>query len=133
MRRRLRKCIIDPRKLAMVVAKFSACSTGCVIYSTHERLGSVGIYGTGNLVHLPSLNPYPTCVLTKFQCHVFQVVQTLCFHHGQNRKSYTLLLDPLHNKRHHHAVLLLPIMHELAMASLYLDNCSHFQTSRKLH
>ena len=37
----------------------------CVVY------GSVGIYGTGNgtgnPVHLPNLNPYPTSALTNFE------------------------------------------------------------------
>ena len=44
-------------------------------------LGSVGIYstgnGTGNPVHLPSPDPYPTCVLTNFRCRVVQLVRSL--------------------------------------------------------
>ena len=42
-------------------------------------LGSVGIYGTGNPVHLPNPNPCPTCPLTNpnFQCHVFQLIPLL--------------------------------------------------------
>ena len=49
-----------------------------------KNSGSVGIYGTGNgtgnPVHLPSPNLYPTCVLTNpnFRCRVFQVVQSGC-------------------------------------------------------
>ena len=44
-----------------------------VCSSESAFFGSVGIYGTGNPVHLPSPNPYPTCVLTNpnFRCCVF--------------------------------------------------------------
>ena len=54
-----------------------------VFASNHSHvypIGSVGIYGTGNgtrnPVHLPTPNPYPTCVLTNpnFRCCIFQVV-----------------------------------------------------------
>ena len=40
--------------------------------------GSVGIYGTGNPVHLPNHNPLPTCVLTNlnFRCCVFNWTMT---------------------------------------------------------
>ena len=31
--------------------------------------GPVGIYGTGNPVHLPNPNPYPTCALTDLDFH----------------------------------------------------------------
>ena len=43
------------------------------VYAREGRFGSVGIYSTGNPVHLPSPNPYSTCGLTNpnFRCCVF--------------------------------------------------------------
>ena len=51
------------------------CDTGVSRVTFSANNGSVGIYSTGNPVHLPNPNPYPACVLTNpnFQCHVFQL------------------------------------------------------------
>ena len=72
---------------------------------THlSNCSSVGIYGTGNPVHLPSPNPYPTCVLTNpnIWCRVFQVVCSFTWRRG----TFSLVNHTLHRKRKCFAVLL---------------------------
>ena len=63
----------DP-DLSSLSAKGVACETN----SGDRKEGSVGIYGIGNPVRLPSPKPYPTCVLTNpnFWCRIFQVLRT---------------------------------------------------------
>ena len=60
--------------------KLSVCIGGAVTAKwVTSIIGSVGIYGTGNPVHLPNPNPYPTCALTNpnFRCRVFQLIRII--------------------------------------------------------
>ena len=59
--------------LSQVVKDYQVSPTYWI--SPTSLLGSVRIYGTGNPVHLPNPNPYPTSALTNlnFRCHLFQL------------------------------------------------------------